>query len=351
MTQSYAGLVIDGHEDIAFNSLYLQEDFLIPSLQRRLDSKVDEKRLEPTVSLPDLIKGNVRIVFATIWTPPCLPGIEERPCYHSPKEAYALAMRQLEYYKSLVAAEHVVLIKDRETLRSVIETPSRVGLIILMEGADPVVSPKDVGGWYLDGLRILAPSWRATRYAGGTHMPGPLTEAGRELMRELNDSRLILDVSHMAEEAFFEALDRFQGTVIASHSNCRALVPTDRQLSDEMIRALVSRDAVIGVVLCNPFLLNGWKKAAGSKKSEVKLSNVIEHVQHICRIAGDSSHVAVGSDLDGGFGVESAPAEVDTVADLNKLGTALSDAGFSDKEVQQVMQKNWLRILERALPP
>jgi membrane dipeptidase len=167
-------------------------------------------------------------------------------------------------------------------------------------------------------------------------------------MRELNESRIILDVSHMADEGFFEALDDFHGTVIASHSNCRALVPTDRQLSDEMIRALVSRDAVIGVVLCNPFLLNGWKKTAG-KKSEVKLSHVIKHIQHICTIAGDTSHVAVGSDLDGGFGVESVPAEIDTVADLNKLGTALSEVGFSDKEVQEVMQKNWLRILERAL--
>jgi membrane dipeptidase len=349
MTQSYAGLVIDGHEDIAFNSLYLHGDFLIPALQRRLESKVDEKKFDLTVSLPDLRNGNVRIVFATIWAPPCLPGVAERPCYNSPNEAYALANQQLEYYKGLVAAGHVVLIKDRASLRSVIETPSRVGLVILMEGADSVVSPKDVGDWYLNGLRILAPSWRATRYAGGTHMPGPLTEAGRELMRELNDTHLILDVSHMADESFFEALDSFQGTVIASHSNCRTFVPTDRQLSDEMIRALISRDAVIGVVLCNPFLLNGWKKAAGGKKSEVKLSHVIEHVQHICRIAGDSSHVAVGSDLDGGFGVESAPAEIDTVADLNKLGTALSDVGFSDKEVEQVMQKNWLRILERAL--
>jgi membrane dipeptidase len=181
-------------------------------------------------------------------------------------------------------------------------------------------------------------------------MPGPLTEAGRELMRELNEARIILDVSHMADEGFFEALGSFHGTVIASHSNCRALVPTDRQLSDEMIRALVSRDAVIGVVFCNRFLLNGWEKALGGKKSGVKLGHVIKHIQHICKIAGDTSHVAVGSDLDGGFGVESVPAEIDTVADLNKLGSALSEVGFSDKEVQEVMQKNWLRILERALP-
>ena len=128
-------------------------------------------------------------------------------------------------------------------------------------------------------------------------------------------------------------------------------MPTERQLSDEMIRALVSRDGVIGVVLHNAFLLNGWKKVGGGTKSQVNLSHVIKHIQHICKIAGDTSHVAVGSDLDGGFGAESVPAEIDTVGDLNKLGTALSEVGFSDKEVQEVMQKNWLRILERALPP
>ena len=151
-------------------------------------------------------------------------------------------------------------------------------------------------------------------------MPGPLTEAGRDLMRELNETQLILDVSHMTDEGFFEALDLFHGAVIASHSNCRTLVPTDRQLSDEMIRALVSRDGVIGVVLYNAFLLNEWKKASGGLKSQVNLSQVVKHIQHICGIAGDTSHVAVGSDLDGGFGAESVPAEIDTVADLSKLG-------------------------------
>jgi membrane dipeptidase len=349
MTQSYAGLIIDGHEDIAFNSLSLQRDFLLSAHQNRLQSRIDERNGSPTVGLPDLIKGNVRIVFATIWVPPCLPGVEGRPCYSTPTEAYALARQQLDYYKGLTSAGHVTLIKTRGDLRSVIETPNRVGLILLMEGADPVVSPKDVGDWYLDGLRILAPSWQATRYAGGTHMPGPLTDAGRELMKELNETRLILDVSHMTDEGFFEALDRFRGTVIASHSNCRAFVPTERQLSDEMIRALISRDGVIGAVFYNPFLLNGWKEA-GSRKSEVTLGYVVKQIQHVCKIAGNPRHVAIGSDLDGGFGVEGSPAEIDTVSDLSKLGGALSQEGFSEEEVQGAMHKNWLRILERALP-
>jgi len=180
-------------------------------------------------------------------------------------------------------------------------------------------------------------------------MPGPLTAIGRDLMREMNGTNLIIDVSHMTDEGFFEALESFRGTVIASHSNCRALVPTDRQLSDEMIRALVSREAVIGVVFYNAFLLHGWSNSGIGAKSEVTLSHVVKHIQHICSIAGDTSHVAVGSDLDGGFGCESVPAEIDPVADLRQLGAALSEAGFSDGEVENVMQKNWLRILEHGL--
>jgi len=341
-------LVIDGHQDIAFNSVLLHRDFLKSALQSRFHSPVDERNGSRTVGLPDLIRGNVRIVFATIWALPCLPGVVEVPCYNTPREAYDLARQQLDYYKGLASAGHITLIKTRNDLKSVIESGG-VGFVLLMEGADPVMSPEGVHDWYLDGLRILAPSWRATRYAGGTRMPGPLTEAGRELMTELDRTHLILDVSHMTDEGFFEALDRFHGTVIASHSNCRAFVPTDRMLSDDMIRALISRDGVIGAVFYNAFLLNGWKQATSSK-SEVTLGHVMKQIQHICEIAGNPRHVAIGSDLDGGFGVEAAPAEIDTVSDLSKLGDSLSQQGFSDTEVRGAMHGNWLRILERALP-
>jgi len=341
-------MIIDGHQDVAFNSLFLHRDFLLSAHENRLKG-VDSKDRSPTVGLPDLVKGNVRIVFGTIWVPPCLPGVEEEPCYRTPSEAYEMAVQQLDYYKHLASQGHVKLILTRRDLEFVLESQGQIGIVLLMEGADPVLLPEDVHDWYAQGLRILAPSWRATRYAGGTHMPGPLTDAGRELMRELGKSQLILDVSHMSEESFFEALNLFPGTVIASHSNCRAFVPTDRQLSDEMIRALISRDGVIGTVFNNPFLLDGWTEA-GKVKSQVTLGHVVQHIRHVCNIAGDALHVAIGSDLDGGFGVENTPAEIDTVADLGKLAVALSSNGFSNEDVVGVMQRNWMRILQKALP-
>jgi len=310
---------------------------------------VDSKNGSPTVGLPDLVKGNVRVVFGTIWVPPCLQGVDIQPCYRTPPEAYEMAIQQLDYYKDLASQRHVKLILTRRDLDSVLENQNQIGIILLMEGADPVLLPEDVHDWYGQGLRVLAPSWRGTRYAGGTHMPGPLTDAGRDLMKQLEKSRLILDVSHMSDESLFEALNLFPGTVIASHSNCRALVSTDRQLSDEMIRALISRDGVIGAVFNNPFLVSGWTET-GKVKSQVTLSHVVQHIRHICDIAGDALHVAIGSDLDGGFGVENTPAEIDTVADLGKLAPALSRNGFSDEDIGGVMQRNWMRVLEKALP-
>ena len=344
-----SNVIIDGHEDIAFNSLILHRNFLLSAHENRLKG-VDSKSGSPTVGLPDLIEGNVRVVFGTIWMPPCLPGVGEQPCYRTPTEAYDMAIEQLDYYKDLASQGYVKLILTRRDLKSVLENQNQIGIVLLMEGADPVLSPENVHDWYAQGLRILAPSWMGTRYAGGTHMPGPLTDAGRELMRELEKSQLILDISHMSEESFFEALSLFPGTVIASHSNCRAFVSTDRQLSDEMIRALISRDGVIGAVFNNPFLVNGWNET-GKVKSQVTLGHVVQHVRHICNIAGDALHVAIGSDLDGGFGVENTPAEIDTVADLGKLALALSSNGFSDEDVVGVMRGNWMRILKKALPP
>ena len=171
-------------------------------------------------------------------------------------------------------------------------------------------------------MRIIGPSWHATRYAGGTGAPGPLTDLGRELLGEMERLGMVLDISHLSEESFWEAIERFHGVVIASHSNCRALVPGDRHLTDEMIRAIAERDGVIGTVMANPFLVADWGKE--DHVVPVTLADVIRHIDHICQVTGTTRHSAIGSDFDGGFGVESTPVEFDSVADLAKLADALS---------------------------
>jgi membrane dipeptidase len=342
-------IIVDAHEDIASSALMLHRDFLQDISKLRLLDKSTEGT--PTVCLPELVRGNVRIVFATIWVSPCGNGlIDSLPCYKTAEEAHAQALDQLSYYRKLEREGHIRIIETRAHLEEHLESDTpKVGFILLMEGADPIRSPKELREWFLSGVRIIGPAWRKTRYSGGTGEPGPLSPAGRELIKEMDASGFILDTSHLAEQSFFEALDLFHGTIIASHSNCRIYTPTDRQLSDEMIRAILSRNGVIGSLLYNAFLDPDWTDR-GKIKSEVTFATVFKHMNHICEIAGDRSHIAIGSDFDGGFGMESIPAELDTIADLQKLGPGLQQNGFSESEARGVLGENWLRLLRSALP-
>ncbi|MDA4131037.1 MAG: membrane dipeptidase, partial [Thaumarchaeota archaeon] len=244
---------------------------------------------------------------------------------------------------------HISIIESRTKLEEVLESSFKVGVVLLMEGADPMRFPAEAKTWFDSGVRIVGPAWRKTRYSGGTGEPGPLSPEGRELIKEMDTLGLILDTSHLAEQSFNEAMDLFHAPVIASHANCRAFTPTDRQLSDKMIQAITTRDGVIGTVLYNAFLDPGWV-GRGKKKAEVTLATVIKHMKHVCELTGDKLHIGIGSDFDGGFGAEAIPAELDTVADLQKLGLALREAGFSAEESSDVLGGNWIRLLRRALP-
>ncbi len=345
-------IIVDAHLDIAWNKLALDREFTASVADKRTREGASPAHGEghALVGLPDLLAGNVRIVFATLYVSPERP---DRPpfgkTYSTPQHAHDQAMEQLTYYGLLAADSRISLITTREDIDPVIHSDKpMVGLVLLMEGADPIVEPDQVREWFDAGVRIVGTSWSQTRYAGGTRAPGGLTPLGRELLPKMEQVGMILDTSHMAEQSFFEALDIFHGTVIASHSNARAFVNTDRQLSDEMIRAVVDRDGVIGIVTYNRFLKEGWDKSAA--KGEVTLADVVKHIKHMCDLAGDTRHVGIGTDFDGGFGVESAPLEIDSVADLYKVGDALTAASFNDQDIANILGLNWIRLLRRGLP-
>ena len=345
-------VIVDAHEDIAWNKLALGRDFFESVAQKRAREGATPAHGEGSavIGFPELLAGNVRIIFATLYVARARPDRKAwGKTYSTSQEAHDQAMEQIAYYAMLASDPRVSLITTRGDLDRVVhsETP-RIGIVVLMEGADPIVAPEQTPEWFDVGVRIVGPAWSQTRYSGGTRAPGPLTELGRALMPQLERAGMILDTSHMAEQSFFDALELFQGAVIASHSNCRAFVNTDRQLSDEMIRALIARDGVIGVVVYNRFVQEGWDKTA--RKDAVTLAVVIKHTRHICELAGDARHVGIGTDFDGGFGMESTPREIDTVADLQKLGDALSAASFSDADIANILGGNWIRLLRRALP-
>jgi membrane dipeptidase len=353
-------ILVDGHLDIAFNHLCYGRDPRISALETRKREGVlgeEKSRGFCMVGLPELRRARVAIVFGTIFLAKRKdwegPGNVDLVTYKDDAEAERNGREQLQFYRTLNdERDGFRLIGTSEDLTSCLEgwkgeSVGDVGIVPLLEGADPIRRPEELESWMEEGLRIVGLAWRSTRYAGGTGEPGPLTPAGIELVDALAERGLILDLSHAAEESFFEAIDRFSGTVIASHSNPRALCPGDRQLTDEMIRRLAAREGVIGIVPYNRMLDASWN---GPGMPRVPLERVAQAAHHFAQVAGTHRIVAIGSDFDGGFGAASAPRGLDTIADLPRIADTLSDAKFSDAMIADILGGNWIRLLERALP-
>ena len=353
-------LIIDAHQDIAFNWMDLGRDLLESvhvTRERERRGPIPAGTGTRTSALPELKKGRVGLVFATLFIEPERRAHTWRPnvVYSDAQEAHTLACKQMDWYRQVADREEdVQLVTDRSSLEQVVrawqdeEPDPPVGLLVSMEGADPIREPAELEQWYEWGLRAVGISWSGTRYAGGTHEPGPLTAEGYRLLERMMDLNMLLDLSHCAEEAYWQALEVYEGPVIASHSNPRRFLPTDRGLSDEMIQRLVERDGVLGIVLFNTFLKPGWRR--GDPREEVPLQVAADAIDHVAQLTGNSDHVAIGSDFDGGTGLEAAPEGLDTVADLYKIAELLDQRGYAAADIERIMSGNWLRILRRVLP-
>lgn len=354
-------LLIDAHEDIAWNMMCYGRDYTQPALTtraREAGTPIAGDTGAAMLGLPEWLAGNVALIFATTFSMPRRSKFYSSfsAAYTTPDEAFTIAMRQIDVYRRLAEEnQHFRLVHTQPDLEAALATwqgeqERQIGLVLLMENADPIRKPDEVARWYGEGLRVIGPAWEGTRYCGGTGEPGPLTGDGVRLLKHMQDLNMVLDTSHMAEQAFFQALDRYGGPVIASHSNPRRYVDIDRNLSDDMIRALIQRDGVIGIVPFNSFLVPGWSRRRGDPKDATQISTIVQHIDYVCQRAGNARHVAIGSDFDGGFGAESAPAGIDTVADLSKIAGGLRGAGYSPEDIEAVMHGNWLRILRQSLP-
>jgi membrane dipeptidase len=226
-----------------------------------------------------------------------------------------------------------------------VEDTPPLGFVLSMESADAILAPSQVPEWWEVGLRVLGPAhYGVGRYTGGTSTETGLKPLGESLLREMERTGMILDLSHFTDRAFWQALERYDGPVLASHNNCRALVPHQRQFSDEQLRAIVGRDGVIGVAFDAWMLQPGWISGHTSNE-HVTIADVVDHIDHICQLAGNSRHAAIGSDLDGGFGREQSPHDLDTIADLQALVGLLTDRGYSSEDVRAIACGNWLRLL------
>lgn len=340
--------IVDAHLDLADNAVRGR-----PVHLHARDQKPDEDGI-PTVGLPDLLEGHVDLICATIF---CQPKYDDKPGYTTPDEAHTAAIAQLQWYESQQAAARLRIVRQPNEIPAFSPSPgtpeegtggglSSTHAIILMEGADPIRNPQDAQFFHEKGVRIVGLTWKeGTRYAGGNSKPGPLTPAGEEIIKTLDSLGIIHDASHLADESFWRLLEISQGPVIASHSNCRAIVPGIRQLSDDMIRALAERGGMIGINFFNRFLVAPHEV----ENRPANLKDVAHHIRHICDLTGSAAFVGLGTDMDGGLGRNEIPQEIQTSADLHRLADVLSDAGFIDTDVFAIMSENWTRFFQKNL--
>jgi membrane dipeptidase len=333
--------IVDAHLDLADNAM-IGRAVELPARQQVAD------KLIPSVGLPDLRAGGVQLIGATIF---CMPAIDAEPGYRNAEEAHAQALAQLNWYRKQEAAGTLTFVRNTAQLPESSQTaaatpPTTTNAILLLEGADAIRTDADVQFFFNAGVRMVGLAWKRTRYAGGTGAPGPLTRAGRELVKMLDRFGIIHDTSHLAEESFYDLLDLTEAPVMASHSNCRAIVPTDRQLSDKMIRALAARHGIIGINFFDKFLLS--PEEYGHRRAT--LADVVRHIKHMCDLLGDAQHVGIGTDMDGGLGRAEIPEEIETSEDLPRIADALAKGGFPDADIRAIMGENWMRFFSENLP-
>ena len=371
-------MIFDAHLDLAMNAIEWNRDLTQPvaELRRREERMTDKKdRGHGTVSFPEMRRGGIGLCVATQ-----LARVEHDAYspifgFHSQTQAWAMTQGQLAWYRAMEEAGEMVQIRDRAGLEkhlalwdtdggtsnngwggmdSSAPDPAApdpatrpIGFILSLEGADSIRSPRHLERSFADGLRALGPAhYGPGVYAFGTNASGKFPPAGRELLREADRLGLILDATHLCDECFWEALEIFQGPIWASHQNCRALVPHMRQFSDEQLQALIARGAVMGSAFDAWMLIPGWERGKTTPQSSgVSMKHVVDHIDHICQLAGNARHVGLGTDLDGCFGTEQTPQDLDTIADLTKLRDLLAARGFSAADIDGIYSGNFIRFL------
>jgi membrane dipeptidase len=356
-----AGFIIDAHLDLAMNAIEWNRDLKqsVYQLRERETGMTDKlDRAKGTVALPELRKGRIGLVVATQIARFVKPG-SSLPGWNSPEIAWGITQAQLAWYRAMEDQGEMVQIVNSAQLeghlalwfdKTIPDKNKPVGYILSLEGADSLVNISYLEKAYAYGLRACGPAhYGPGRYAPGTGMSGGLTREGRELVAEMDRLKMILDVTHLTDEGFTEATDLFKGAVWASHHNCRALVNHQRQLTDQQIKILLERDAVIGGVFDTWMLTGNWVRGKDDPRERgIDLEKVVDHYDHICQMAGNSLHIAIGSDLDGAYGKEQSPYDLEDISDLQQLKTMLAKRGYSSEDIENIFYKNWLRFLRKA---
>ncbi|VTS01318.1 dipeptidase [Tuwongella immobilis] len=352
-------LLFDGHLDLAYNAIDWNRD-LRQSVediraQETLAGMNDLGRRRNTVTFPELRKAQVGLCMATTCT-----RLESASIAHpfgktSPQAVYAMAVAHLAYYRAMERGGWMKMLRTRGDLQTHADAYLRdpestpLGYILHMECADAVLTPDDIHAWFDDGLRTIGLThYGVNRYGGGTRSEVGLTTDAIPLLKSIESLGMILDMTHLSDVAFWQAADRFSGRIMATHQNARALCNWQRQFPDDQLKHVIQRDGVIGVALDAIMIQPGYVR--GQTIPEVTLDDLVNHMDHICQLAGNCRNVGIGSDLDGGFGTEQTPKDLDTIADLQRLPERLMNRGYSETDIRAIMSGNWIRFFSEALP-
>ena len=357
-------LVFDAHLDLSMNAMEWNRDLSLPVSQIRLAEQgmTDRRGRETgTVSFPAMRRGSVGVCVGTLIAP-CARPENPIPGWSSPQTAWAQINGQFAWYEAMEREGEIALIRDTDGLNNALRTwtagatsntssaDKPIGVIVSLEGADPILDVGQLAKLKAQGLRALGPAhYGPGRYANGTNATGGLPPCGRDLIKEMDRLGIILDVSHLCDDCFWEALELYDGPVWASHSNCRELVPHNRQFSNEQLKALFERDAVIGAVMDTWMIVPGWVRGKSTPDAAgANLNALANHIDHICQLAGTSRHCGIGSDLDGGFGKEQSPADLDTIADIALLADILAVRSYSREDITGILHANFCNFLIKA---
>ncbi len=351
-------LIFDAHLDLAFNAVDWNRDLRMAVAEIRAQESA-LKMTEPgrrtnTVSFPELRAGGVGLGVATLF------ARVEQPINHpfgctTAEACHAVAMSHLHYYRAMERTGWMRGIQTRAQLQEHLEAyraePAHTpfGYILSMECADAVLEPESIHEWHECGLRAIGIThYGANRYGGGTRSEAGLAADALPLLRIIEELGIALDLTHLSDPSFSQVMDRFGGRVLASHQNARKFCDWQRQFSDEQLKFVIQRGGVIGVALDAVMLQPGWVR--GVSKPEVTLDRVVDNIDHICQLAGNCRHVGIGSDLDGGYGSEQTPADLDTIADLRKIPSLLERRGYHSADIEAIMHGNWVRFFSEILP-
>ena len=373
--QNSVMLIFDAHLDLSWNALQYERDIRqsVYTIRQTEAPMTGKSRAMNTVALPEMRQGNVFLSLATL-----LARASGRPAsgieYASVAQAHAVAKGQLAYYRALEREGLVRLITTKAQLDAHVESWSvehgaiadstdasrstpydpPLGFILSMEGADPITTPSELAEWHTLGLRALGPAhYGPNRYAGGTGTELGLTaEIGPTLLKEMRRLNLLLDCTHLSDEAFWQAVRLFDGPLLASHQNCRAIAPLQRQFTDAQLKVVIERGGVIGASFDVVMVRAGWQYASMNNltvSNPVMMHEIVGHIDHVCQLAGNANHSGIGSDLDGGFGREQSPRDLDTIADMQKLASLLAQRGYTPEDIEKVMWRNWVRVVKTVL--